>query len=144
MATEANSSILGKGIKFPFEISATGDGKSGVIMSEEKQHVYESIWNILTTPIGSRFMRREFGSKLYDVPFEPQNEATITLINYFIVEAVERWEKRVKVQSSDIIYNKKEGQVIVSISVWFINQQEEGNMVFPFYLDEFKKLKGVR
>ena len=47
---------------------ATGKGLDGL------EHLFQSIRDILTTPVGSRVMRREYGSKLFELvdrPMEP-------------------------------------------------------------------------
>lgn len=52
---------LGRGIKFPIGVnSATGR----FLMSQEEENVKESIYMILMTQRGERFVRPEFGSSL--------------------------------------------------------------------------------
>lgn len=48
--------------------------------SEGIEHVKESIQQILGTPIGSRVMRRDFGSRLRQIVFEP-NDSTIDTLD---------------------------------------------------------------
>jgi phage baseplate assembly protein W len=70
----------------------TGKPLSGVA------HLRQSIRDILTTPLGSRVMRREYGSRLFDLVDAPLNDATIIDIFAATAEALLRWEPRLQVQ----------------------------------------------
>jgi len=71
--------------------STTGKALSGL------NHLRQSIRDILTTPIGSRVMRREYGSRLYELVDAPLNEATTLEIYAATAEALARWEPRFKI-----------------------------------------------
>ncbi|MGE5509934.1 MAG: GPW/gp25 family protein [Bacteroidota bacterium] len=62
------------------------------------QHVAQSILDILTTPIGTRVMRRDYGARLLDLVDRPMNELTITEATIAVSEALERWEPRFKLK----------------------------------------------
>lgn len=70
------------------------DGKrlSGV------DHLRQSIRDILTTPIGSRVMRRDYGSRLFALVDAPLNRSTVLEIIAAAAEAIVRWEKRIQLQ----------------------------------------------
>jgi phage baseplate assembly protein W len=72
--------------------SKTGKALSGVA------HLRQSIRDILTTPLGSRVMRREYGSRLFDLVDNPLNDATLVEIFAATAEALIRWEPRLRVQ----------------------------------------------
>lgn len=57
-------------------------------------HVEQSIKVILTTPIGSRVMRRDFGSELFDLIDRPMTDQNILAIYAAVVMAITRWEPR--------------------------------------------------
>lgn len=59
-------------------------------------HLQQSIRDILTTPIGSRVMRRDYGSRLPDLVDAPINRATIVEIYTATAEALLMWEPRLK------------------------------------------------
>jgi phage baseplate assembly protein W len=61
-------------------------------------HLRQSIRDILTTPLGSRVMRRDYGSRLFDLVDNPLNDATIIEIYAATAEALIRWEPRLLVQ----------------------------------------------
>ena len=60
-------------------------------------HVRQSVRDILTTPIGTRVMRREYGSRLFELLDAPLTPATLTEIYAAAAEALARWEPRLRV-----------------------------------------------
>lgn len=67
---------------------STGQMLSGV------DHLRQSIEDILTTPIGSRVMRRDYGSRLYQLVDAPINRALLVEIYSATAEALIKWEPR--------------------------------------------------
>jgi len=129
---------LGKGLRFPFQI-ATRDGGIGTIgstsLSEGEDRIIQSIKQILGTPIKRRFMRRDFGSRLNLIPFEPNDEITAVLIKHYIREALAIWEKRIYVGSITVDFtDRDDGLCYVGITFRIIKTNKIGNMVYPFYL----------
>ncbi len=59
-------------------------------------HLAQSIADILTTPVGSRVMRRDYGSRIPDLIDAPLNGETIVLVYAAAAEALARWEPRLK------------------------------------------------
>ena len=69
----------------------TGKALSGI------EHLRQSIRDILTTPIGSRVMRRDYGSRLFELLDSPLNDGVLGEIYAATAEALERWEPRLRV-----------------------------------------------
>lgn len=61
------------------------------------EHLQQSIGDILATPIGSRVMRREYGSLVPALIDQPDNMATQTRVYAAIASALMRWEPRVQI-----------------------------------------------
>jgi phage baseplate assembly protein W len=57
-------------------------------------HLRQSIRDILTTPIGSRVGRREYGSRLFALIDQPITSALKIDITAASAEAIDRWEPR--------------------------------------------------
>lgn len=70
----------------------TGKPLSGI------DHLRQSIRDILATPVGTRVMRRTYGSRLYELIDAPLNPRTILELYAATVEAIMRWEPRIQVQ----------------------------------------------
>lgn len=66
----------------------TGRAISGI------NHLRQSLHDILTTPIGTRVMRRDYGSRLFELVDAPMNNATLLDLYAATAEAVARWESR--------------------------------------------------
>ena len=60
-------------------------------------HLRQSIVDVLTTPIGSRVMRREYGSRLFELVDKPLNAETLVDMYAASAEALQRWEPRLRV-----------------------------------------------
>jgi hypothetical protein len=69
------------------------DSNSGAVLGGI-DHLRQSIRNILTTPIGSRVMRRDYGSRLYQLVDAPANRSTLLDIYTAVAEALATWEPR--------------------------------------------------
>ncbi len=128
--------ILGKGLKYPFEIEPYDENYNGVQTSSDYYKIQQSIASILGTPIGSRFFNREFGSKLYLLKFEPNDEIFASTATFFIAESLYKWEKRITL--NNVAYDMSPYMIdnyYVFISTYFtiIRTQVSGNYVFPFY-----------
>lgn len=73
--------------------AATGKRLSGI------QHLRQSISDILRTPIGSRVMRRRYGSRLFQLIDAPMNRATLLDLYAATGEALDEWEPRFRLES---------------------------------------------
>ena len=62
-------------------------------------HLRQSIRDILTTPIGSRVMRRTYGSRLFRLVDAPLNRSTLLDLYAATAEALAAWEPRIRVIS---------------------------------------------
>ncbi|PPD36017.1 MAG: phage baseplate protein [Methylomonas sp.] len=68
--------------------NTTGKALDGI------EHLKQSIRDILRTPIGTRVMRRDYGSRLFDLIDAPMNSQTIIDIVAATADALDRWEPR--------------------------------------------------
>ena len=62
------------------------------------EHLVQSIGDVLTTPIGSRVGRRDYGSELADLVDQPLNAATRMRIFAATAMALLAWEPRVRLK----------------------------------------------
>ncbi len=71
----------------------TGRASSGLA------HLQQSIADILLTPIGTRVMRREYGSLVPELLDHPLHGANVLRLYAATAYALQRWEPRIKVSS---------------------------------------------
>lgn len=91
----------------------TMDAHTGARLTGEAD-IAQSVVRILTTPIGTRVMRRSFGSHLADLIDTPLNAKTRILWVAATAGALRRWEPRIAVERVQV--NALGGHVEISIS----------------------------
>lgn len=77
----------------------SGMSRSTGLAITDSDHIGQSIEDILTTPVGSRVMRREYGSEIFKLIDAPMNGVTKMRLMAATVMAIINWEPRVKVTS---------------------------------------------
>lgn len=80
------------------------------------EHLRQSVADILTTPIGSRVMRRDYGSLLSELIDQPANQATIIRLYAAIAGALMRWEPRLRLTRIGFQAGSQPGEWIVDLS----------------------------
>jgi hypothetical protein len=77
-----------------------------------EDHVRQSIGDILTTPVGSRVMRREYGSVIPELIDQPLNQTTLLRLYAATAAAVMRWEPRFQISRITMEYNTPAGATV--------------------------------
>lgn len=95
------------------------------------EHIRQSMADILTTRIGSRVMRREYGSQLVDLIDQPGNPATQLLCYAAIAMAVMRWEPRVRISRVQLSAAAMTGQFQLDVDVQLIDSNEAASLSIP-------------
>lgn len=91
---------------------------------DDLEHLKQSIVDILTTPIGSRVICRDYGSNLFKLTDQPVNRDLFPKIYAAVAEALGKWEPRLKLERIRIV-SIKEGHIILSLSaVYLVTQQK--------------------
>ena len=90
---------------------------------------------ILLTRPGERPMRPEFGCRIHELVFDPNDAATAGLARRYVQESLMRWEPRIKVlevlTQPDL---RNPDRLLVEVEYKVISTQERRNLVFPFYV----------
>ncbi|MFZ5272140.1 GPW/gp25 family protein [Enterobacter asburiae] len=68
-------------------------------MVTDAAHIQQSVTDILTTPKGSRLMRRDYGSDIPDLIDAPSADATRLRVIAAAYEALTAWEPRISISS---------------------------------------------
>jgi len=68
-------------------------------------HLRQSIRDILKTPIGSRVMRRDYGSRIWDLVDAPINAETLAELHIATAEALDKWEPRILIESVAVTFD---------------------------------------
>lgn len=78
-------------------------------------HLAQSIADILTTPVGSRVMRRDYGSLLPALIDAPFNAATRIRLYAATAAALMRWEPRIRLTRVGMAAGATPGVVVVTL-----------------------------
>ncbi|TRX75274.1 GPW/gp25 family protein [Pseudomonas mangiferae] len=78
-------------------------------------HLGQSVADILTTPINSRVMRRDYGSHLFELVDAPFNPYTALLAKAAAVMALNRWEPRLKLSRINLAMGERPGSGVVEL-----------------------------
>ncbi len=78
-------------------------------------HLAQSIGDVLSTPIGSRVMLRDYGSLLPELMDSPINAALPMLLRAATAIAIDRWEKRIVVSRVRFSGDPAQGQLTIQI-----------------------------
>lgn len=100
--TLVQKTLKPRGVHFPFSKRADGfpssDGPPNIFASNIKQI-------LLTTP-GERCMRPDFGAGLKALLFSTISQTVLDSAKLIVINAIERWEPRVKVVAVNVLPNK--------------------------------------
>lgn len=83
------------------------------------EHLRQSVIDILSTPIGSRVMRRDYGSRLFELIDAPMNRETFMQLYAATAGALDKWEPRLKLRSVKVV-TASPGQVELNISAKYL------------------------
>lgn len=97
-------------------------------------HIAQSVGDILTTPIGSRVMRREYGSLLPDLIDAPYNEATKLQAYAATAMALMRWEPRIRLSRVQMYQGEQRGAVVIELEGTRVDSNEALNLRVPVAL----------
>lgn len=79
-------------------------------------HLLQSIGDILTTPLGTRPMRRDYGSLIPELLDRPLNAATRLLCGPAAAMALARWEPRITMRSAKLEGDPASGSATLTIT----------------------------
>lgn len=123
-----SNKFIGTGIIFPIEVNSIG----GVDIKDGTTLLQASIKTILYWPINQRFFNETFGSRLFEILEEPNDNVAKALVRTFIFEVLNKWEKRIVTKDVSILSSDHK---TVNLQITYIirSSRTEETMVFPFY-----------
>lgn len=131
MSDTRNKEFLGQGWNFPTQINARG----GIGLVGGEHDIEQSIRIILETSPGERVMRPEFGCRINELVFAPNNAATEGLLIHYIEEALAQWEPRIEVQEVEIDSDSQNSATLLAEITYLIKDTHDPrSIVYPFFL----------
>ena len=123
--------FLGRGWRFPVAVNLTG----GISSSSLEENVRESIFVVLGTATGERVNRPDFGCRIHDLMFAPNNDETAARAEFYCMEAIYLFEPRIEEVTCKAFPSKDEpNRLDVRITYVIAGKSDKKNLVYPFYL----------
>lgn len=88
-------------------------------------HLWQSVADILGTPIGTRVMMRDYGSRLFELLDRPVTEDLHVDIYAAIAEALDKWEPRFRLVWCKVVSILSTGHVTVDLRGVYIPDGSE-------------------
>jgi uncharacterized protein len=123
-----NNNYLGVGLSAPVVLV---NGSWAVISGADL--VNQSIKRILDNIAGYRLLLPEFGSRLEEALFEPNDVVSQSLIRHFIMEALATWEARCVVKDITFHTPPSRDTTYCTITYNLVQSNEENSFIYPFY-----------
>lgn len=126
-------SFLGQGWSFPPQFDK---GTRPTRMVNDEEDIRQSLIILLSTRVGERVFRKEYGSGLYPFQFEELNLTQETLLSNSLKKAILFFEPRIVLHA--IRFNREqeqEGILLIELNYTIRMSNSEANLVYPFYLD---------
>ena len=107
-----NLDFLGRGWSFPFDFDAAS---GAVLFSAGVENIRQNILIIIGTRMGERQMLPEFGCRIHELLFAPNNSDTTRLASEYVSRAVIAWEPRIELLEVRAVISNA-GSINVSLS----------------------------
>lgn len=126
--------IIGAGFNFPLTLRR---GSLALTRTHDEE-IVQAILIILSTPLGARLMRPEFGCRIHELIFAPMNISTFMAAERYVEEALAYWEPRIEVIEVRVLQPGEvevevEGAMPIAITYRLRATHDERSLVFPFY-----------
>lgn len=133
------NNFIGKGWSFPPSFSIANHTVDMVVGETDVQ---QSLQILLSTELGERVMRSDFGCNISALLYENITVTVLTKIRGIIKNAIVLHEPRIELL--DVFFQSKESELgIIYIEIEYLLRatNTRKNYVFPFYLEEGTHVK---
>ena len=136
----SDKAFLGAGMKFPPQIDP-GTGRFAV--SAREQSVRESVYLILMTNRGERWLEPGFGSQMMSYAFMDTSPTMMRLMADDLRALLLQQEPRISDVDVSIDPETRDGCLLVSVRYTVAATNRQDNLVFPFYLNAVREEAGL-
>ena len=127
-----DKAFLGSGMKFPPQIDP---GTGHFARSSGAQSVRESVYLILMTNRGERWLEPEFGSQMASYAFMDTSPTMLRMLSDDLRDLLLTQEPRIGDVDVEIDPEIKNGCLLISVQYTVAATNSRDNLVFPFYLN---------
>lgn len=131
---EQEGAFVGTGWAFPPSFPSGGDQ---VEMVSGEEDIRQSLEILLSTRMGERIMREDFGSSLDHYLFEEIDQGLLNDIRAAVSDALIFHEPRIMLEAVEISGSQEtNGLLLISITYSIRTTNSRYNLVYPYYLQE--------
>jgi uncharacterized protein len=124
-------SIVGRGWGFPIHLNNQGE----IALAQDDTDIQQAIQLILGTALGERVMRPDFGCRIHELIFAPNDNVTAATAERYVKEALGRWEPRIRVTKIEAVASPDDsGTLMIRLDYVIKANHDARSLVFPFYL----------
>lgn len=116
---------IGQGTAYPITLQS-----GAALKATGAELIKGSIISILTTPVGTRYFNPEYGSRLNELLWEPNDLILAASLREFTASAVTKWEKRIELQDVSVITSID--AALIRITYRVKNSNEQDSFIYPF------------
>lgn len=91
------------------------NAKTGAAITDELTHISQTCSDIIMTPIGTRVMRRDYGSFVPRLLDQPMIGSTILMLYAAVTTALMRWETRINISRLTLESGGMNGSAVLGI-----------------------------
>lgn len=104
------------------------------VITSGSRTIIESVIDILGTSIGENFMVEEYGSRLEEMLFTPNDNVTFSIIKQMVIDALNTWEKRIRIDQVDVS-KSDDSNIKCNIYIKFtvVSTNLTDSFIYPFY-----------
>ncbi|MBI3135492.1 MAG: GPW/gp25 family protein [Bacteroidetes bacterium] len=130
---EVNDKIFGTGWSFPPTFSS---GTLSVNLVSGVEDINQSLQILLSTALGERVKREDYGAKLDNFVFEPANTGNLAAMKNIVEKSILLGEPRIELNDILLVSDENEGLINIDIRYTILATNSRNNFVYPFYLKE--------
>lgn len=137
---DALSSMIGKGMKFPF----LPDERKNLQTTEDSERINQSLFVLFETPKGSRLFLPDYGTDLRRYRFEPNDDILVEELKQSLVLDVQRWEPRVTVTKIEFYRDSEsiDNHVLyIHVVYKILNSDTLNNFVYPYKSEPYDSVE---
>jgi Bacteriophage baseplate protein W len=109
--------------------------RGNIAMVSDEASVRQALLLLISTSPGERLMRPDYGCQLHRLAFAPNDDTTAGLAIHYVRQAIERWEKRVRILKLDAhSHPENPGVLEIYLEYVVIATHQAGELKIPVSL----------
>lgn len=125
--------FIGTGWSFP---PAFDNVSGNMQMVTGEQDIHESLHILLSTSLGERIMRPDYGCNLKDYVFDPMNVSMESYIKKLVEDAIIYFEPRITLEKVSVDFIETDGVMWIKVDFRIDATNSRANYVYPYYIKE--------